>query len=303
MKLQTTAQLMAEGLGSEQLRRLLDLGEVTRVRHGVYDRERSDLEPAEAHRRLIAATLPQLDGNAVLSHVSAALLHGMAVPTRSLARVWVTRVSAGGGHLRSQLHEHKAPFRAADVEAVDGWPVTGAARTAIDLARRIGLEHGLAAADQVLRSGGSRESLAEQVALWPRRPGLRRARAVVALADGGAESYGESASRLLIWQLGLPMPVLQFEIRVDGHAFRSDFAWPELGMLGEFDGRVKYADLLRPGQAAADVLMAEKRREQQLQAQGWYVVRWGMDDLRSPEAFGRLLVSAFRNAARRAPTA
>ncbi len=298
VKLQTTAQLLAEGLDSDQLRRLVSLGEVTRVRRGVYDRDPADLAPVEAHRRLIAATMPQLDANAALSHVSAAVLHGMAVPTRSLGRVWVTRVSAGGGHLRSRLHEHKAPFRAADVVLLDGWPVTTAPRTAIDLARRVGPDYGLAAADQVLRSGGSRESLAEQVALWPRRPGMGRARALVAIADGGAESYGESVSRLLMWQLGLPMPVLQFEVHVHAHLYRSDFGWPELGVLGEFDGRVKYADLLRPGQSAADVLMAEKRREQQLQAMGWHVVRWGMDELRNPEGFRRLLLAAFRNAAR-----
>lgn len=296
--LRTTGQLRAEGIDWDQLRRLSRTGDVVKVRHGVYDGRSSDLKPSQAHRRLIAATVPLLGEDAVLSHASAALLHGMAVPTRSLDRVWITRQSAGGGHRSPQLHEYKTPFREEDIVTVDGWRVTRPERTAVDLARRTGLDYGLAAADAVLRAGAERSALEEQVALWPRRPAMRKARTVVALADGDSESFGESASRLLMWQLGLPAPVLQPRITIGGRLFRSDFGWLELGVLGEFDGRVKYDELLRPGQSAADVIMAEKRREQLLQSLTWYVVRWGMAELRNPEEFRRLLLAAFANAGR-----
>ena len=42
---------------------------------------------------------------------------------------------------------------------------------------------------------------------------------------------------------------------------RTDFAWPEYGLLGEFDGRGKYLRNLKQGQSVADVVMAEKARE------------------------------------------
>lgn len=298
MIIQTAAQLRAEGIDTAQLRRLTRAGSVARVRHGVYDRASGDLQPLEAHRRLIAATVPLLGDEAVLSHVSAAVLLGLPVPRRGLDRVWITRQSAGGGHLGPGLHEHKAAFRDADVVELDGLRLTDHARTAVDLARRVGLDYGLAAADATLRAGVEREALEEQLTLWPRRPWLRRARTVVTLADGAAESFGESASRLLIWQLGLPMPSLQPRFSCDGRRFRSDFGWLDRRVLGEFDGRIKYDDLLAPGQSAADVLMAEKRREQYLQSLGWYVVRWGFADLRDPQGFKRLILAAFANAAR-----
>jgi hypothetical protein len=292
---QTTGQLRDQGVDGDQLRRLSRTGEVVRVRHGVYDSEPAELKPIEAHRRLIAATVPLLGEDAVLSHSSAAVLHGMPVPVWQLDRVWVTRQSSGGGHLSPQLHEYKARFREEDVVEVDGLRVTRPERTAVDLARRVGLGYGLAAADSALRTGADLAALDEQVALWPRRPGMRKARTVVALADGDAESYGESVSRLLMWQLGLARPVLQPRLIIGGRRFRADFGWPEFGVLGEFDGRVKYDELLKPGESAADVIMAEKAREQLLQSLHWYVVRWGMADLRDPQGFRRLLLAAFAN--------
>ena len=43
---------------------------------------------------------------------------------------------------------------------------------------------------------------------------------------------------------------------------RCDFGWPKVKVLGEFDGKKKYGELLRrPGQTAEDVLIDEKRRE------------------------------------------
>ena len=64
-------------------------------------------------------------------------------------------------------------------------------------------------------------------------------------------------SRVVIWRLGLPPPELQFEVIINGEVYRTDFAWPEHRVLGEFDGKVKYGDVLRPGETAADAVMRE----------------------------------------------
>ena len=61
----------------------------------------------------------------------------------------------------------------------------------------------------------------------------------------------------------LPRPRLQYHVydqprTADRH---HDFAWPEHGVYGEFDGKVKYGRLLKPGQDPGDVVFAEKRRE------------------------------------------
>jgi hypothetical protein len=79
-------------------------------------------------------------------------------------------------------------------------------------------------------------------------PGVPVARRVVAFADGRSESVGESRSRVAIAAAGLPPPELQWSMRLDHGMAYTDFAWPELRTVGEFDGRVKYGRLLRPGQ-------------------------------------------------------
>lgn len=62
---------------------------------------------------------------------------------------------------------------------------------------------------------------------------------------------------------------------------RTDFAWPEQGLVAEFDGRVKYGRLLLPGQAPGEVVFAEKVREDAIRAAGWTVRRWYWDDLKN----------------------
>jgi hypothetical protein len=65
---------------------------------------------------------------------------------------------------------------------------------------------------------------------------------------------------------------------------RSDFGWPDFGVLGEFDGKTKYGELLRrPGQTAEEVLIAEKMREDRMRELGWVVIRWMWHDLMRPE--------------------
>ncbi len=45
--------------------------------------------------------------------------------------------------------------------------------------------------------------------------------------------------------------------------------------MGEFDGRIKYGRLLRPGQEAGDAVFEEKRREDAIRDEGWKVVSGG----------------------------
>ncbi|MDT7681251.1 MAG: hypothetical protein QOG57_1561, partial [Pseudonocardiales bacterium] len=62
----------------------------------------------------------------------------------------------------------------------------------------------------------------------------------------------------------------------------------------EFDGRIKYGRLLRPGQAPGDAVFEEKRREDALRDHGLRVVRWCWDDLDTFAAVADRLRRAFR---------
>ena len=60
----------------------------------------------------------------------------------------------------------------------------------------------------------------------------------------------------------------------------TDMAWPGHGLLGEFDGKMKYGRLLRPDESAGDAVFREKRREDALrEATGFIVVRIVWADL------------------------
>ena len=297
MPVHQTSELLRLGIGPTQLRRLTRDGELERLRRGAYA-DPEYLGAVERHLRLIAATIPQLRDGAILSHASAGVLHGLPVPASLLDQVWVTGSSKGGGHARKFLHELKAPLLPGDVEEFGGLMVTKLGRTVVDLGRRLPFDDAIVAADAALHIGLEPAALRMQLDAWPRRRSIARARKALALADGRSESPGETRSRVLMWRLGLPAPDLQYEIRTAGRTFRSDFAWEDRGLLGEFDGKVKYAELLRPGERPEDAVMREKRREQLLRAEGWWVIRWTMADLHDPAGFRRIIETGFANALR-----
>ncbi|HEX2857756.1 MAG TPA: hypothetical protein VHO26_09815 [Propionibacteriaceae bacterium] len=129
-----------------------------------------------------------------------------------------------------------------------------------------------------------RWTVAECLMADMRKHGARRAQTALGLASGLAESPAESLSRLAFHDHGIPQPVLQYSV-IDqfGRVVAiTDFAWPDFGVVGEVDGRVKYERLLRPGERVSDALVREKRRENDIQALGWVVFRWFPDELASP---------------------
>jgi hypothetical protein len=125
---------------------------------------------------------------------------------------------------------------------------------------------------------------------------VRRERAVRALdqARAASESVAESMSRALMLDWGFPAPELQHE-HFDARGFigRSDFCWPALKLIGEFDGTAKYLDASMTGGASSrDIIRREKERENRLMAAGWRIVRWQWSDLVHPERLRAALWSA-----------
>jgi hypothetical protein len=109
---------------------------------------------------------------------------------------------------------------------------------------------------------------------------------VLRLADSRFESVGESRTYYLCFRHGLPTPEPQYPILDEWgrEVARVDFAWPELGVFLEFDGKVKYEKLLKVGQRASDVVLAEKRREEMICGlTGWRCIRIIWADLENPE--------------------
>ncbi|WP_219412967.1 hypothetical protein [Pseudonocardia nigra] len=276
-------ELRAAGFTEDEVRRMMRVGELIPVRRGAYAAGALPDNPDARHALLVHAAMDGLSHQAVVSHVSAAVLHRLRVWGVPLDRVHVTRNRRSTGVRRgSRVHVHCAPLAVDEVVLVDGVPTTSVPRTVADIARTVGFEQAVIVTDAALdRQPVDRAGLLATLERFPRWPGLPAARRAIGFADGGSKSVGESRSRVAIARAGLPAPVLQWVVRRRDGRFvgEVDFAWPELRTVGEFDGRVKYDQLLRPGETPADALYREKLREDGLRGEGLAVVRWGWPDL------------------------
>jgi hypothetical protein len=315
--LHRAAVLRAAGYSDDDIRRLLRSGVLTPVRRGAYAEGPPD-DRDVGHALLLHAALAELGPGAVASHVSAVVVHGLPTWGLPLDRAHVTFDRPTGGRVDRRLHVHTAPLHRDDVVVVGGTAVTSPARTVVDIARRAQFDAAVAMADAALlaarrtdpgslptvavQAGGQgaadppvfRAALDAAVRRAKGWPGVPAARRVVACADGRAESVGESRSRIAIARAGLPPPVLQLPVTLAGSTAYADFGWPARRTLGEFDGKVKYGRLLKPGQEPGDAVYDEKLREDEVRALGWEVVRWRWVDLRDFGSTAARIRSRFR---------
>jgi hypothetical protein len=297
-----TRTLLSQGYDPEELARMLRDGTISRIRRGAYARAMdcdADKSIDSRHRRLILATVPQLDSQAVVSHGSAALLHGLPTWPEATSRVHVTRNRRGGARRRTLVEVHGAPLDRAEVRLVDGIQVTSLNRTVLDLARTLPCEQAVAAGDRALALGLTRTELSDGLQRMRGWPGIGSARRTVGFLDVRSESAGESVSRVRLHEAGLPAPIPQLEIFDNSGRLvaRVDFGWKERRTIGEFDGKAKYSELLKPGQTARDAMLAEKRREDLLRDLGWQVVRWIWADLYQQGVIRDRVLRAFARAA------
>ncbi|MFB9621313.1 hypothetical protein [Brooklawnia cerclae] len=283
--------LRESGYTAADIRSMQHNGELTRARRDGYIDGPLPDRPHERHRVLLDTTLPLLGGDPVLSHASAALLWGLPVPYRLLDRVHVTKDAVSGGWASANVVTHAPPLGPDDATHVDGYRLTSLPRTVIDLCGLCRRDEALGVMDAGWRALGEESALRAEVTTTRRRRGAGVVRWALANADPRSESPGESICRYWMILGKVPKPVLQFEVRDDDGKLlgRSDFGWPEYGVLGEFDGRVKYSDLVPAGSSAADVIMHEKRRENGFRMRGWWVLRWTQNDVGDGPAFARNL--------------
>jgi hypothetical protein len=262
----TRSQALSAGYSLKEIRTLTKPdGPWVVVRRGVYG-EREVVEKAEVwnQKMLLVDRAAHLVMNHphLMSHDSAARLHGLAMLRPADLLVHITRFGVGGSRTEEGVKHHLTRLGLLDAPVVEGLRATGLARTALDLAREHGYIAGVAACDAVLQRGVEIAELEEHLALMWSWPGVRTARAAVDAADPGAESLGESLLRVVLEELDLGPIQTQFPVVVDGRVF-----WPDLRIgrhFFEFDGLLKY--LRREAGGLADdeiskVVWEEKQRQ------------------------------------------
>ena len=257
------------------------------VRRGVYaERDLWDSLTGfdeQARLRDLAVHLT-MSSDHLMSHDSAARALAIPMLRPALELSHVTREGVGGSRTERGVKHHLTRLGLLNTVQVDGMPVTGPARTAVDLAREHGYTTGVVACDSVLNQGletglTKDDLLAVASTMWC-WPGSTSIRAAINLADPGAESIGESLTRLLIWELGIGVPETQFPVLIGGRV-----AWIDIRVgchAFEFDGRLKFRDVSRGGVATRsveDIVWDERERQRQVCAEGLGMSRVTWDEL------------------------
>ncbi len=278
----TRAQAMDAGYRAPELRGLTGAGgEWLVVRRGVY-MERSTWGSLDQHvgpplARAWAAHLT-IGVEHVLSHDSAAHAWGLPVALAGSELVHITRPGVWGSRTEHGVKHHLA-MKPPPVHWIGALPVTGLARTAMDLAREHGHVCGTAAADRAMRWGVIPHDFDEVLSNMRSWPGVTNCRRAARAADPGADTPGETLTRLMLRELGIGKPITQFPVPV-----HKGIAWCDLRVgrhIVEFDGRRKYRDRAAGGDAERpleEIVWDEKVRERDITAHGLGLSRVFWDD-------------------------
>ena len=270
----TSQEALAVGYRVEDVRAELRSRRWVRLRKGVYVAA-DDVPGGDArHRHLLdcLAVLLCLGSGPVLSHASAARLHGLVVPHTEPGDVRVTDVDQWRRGRGYRVARAVLPER--DVDPWLAFGATSVARTLVDCAREWSLTDGVVAFDAAMQQRKvDRAELHRAVLAGSHRVGIAGAGRALGLSDGRAESPLETRGRLALLAAGLPRPALQVEVHDDaGLVARVDAWYADAAVAVEFDGRIKYVDPW-DGASSGEVLWREKRREDRLRDAGVRVVR------------------------------
>lgn len=264
--LATTQQLL-QVMTRDELAWQVRLGELIRVRHGVY----ASYEPDMAGR--LRALDAFLGREAVACLGTAAALYGFDLESTTATHVLdpAIRLRPKVGLMVHQRH-------GAPLQRISGRLATSPAWTAVEVARRLTRPRALATLDAALHSGWcTAAELAKAVNEQRGRRGIVNVRELLNYADGRAESAMESEARLVMIDYDVPIPELQYEIvGRDGTTYRVDFAWPDERVAAEYESVDWPAGRME--------MLRDKKRFAGVQEVGWLVIPIVTTDVRGQPA-------------------
>jgi hypothetical protein len=217
-------QMNACGASSTWINRSVSKGVIVRDGPAIY---RMGGVPRTFENRAMAAVL-SARGPALVSHVSAAYLQGFERVLEPITvEITVPRHRRPRRRTGIRVHESLA-FDLAEPTDRDGIPVTGVARTILDCAPLF--EKPIRLLDDALR---------RRIVSWDELWGcylshnvvgrnVKPFRRILLERDGNTPPGGEFARRMadMLTNAGLPLPVFEYPVVVDGHRYYLDLAWP-----------------------------------------------------------------------------
>lgn len=281
-------QYRAQGFNDRALALMVRNGVLAKPRRGAYVAgsiwREADAEGQHSIRA--RAVIAQAKTEVALSHTSGLLEYDAPTWGLALDDVHVTRLDGRTGRPEAGVRQHRGVVEEGDILQRNGVPVMSPTRLALEVTTLAGVEGGLVVVNDLLHRGlTTRQALQDRYRSMAHWPHSLSTDVVLRLADPRVETVGESRCLHMLFRHSLPAPVPQYEIkdRAGRVLWRVDFAWPELGVFLEFDGKVKYEKLLRKDERASDVVIAEKRREEAIcRLTGWRCVRITWADLERP---------------------
>lgn len=281
----TRQDALRAGVLDTQVRRALRAGELVQAARGTYAVATDYPTPEAAHAVTAQAVLRRLREGTSVSHYSALACADLPTYGCDLDTVHLSTPRPGGRWRRAGVVVHTLPRGICARDGLVPLPIA-----LVQTGIVAGPTAFVVAADAALRRGAVQaEEIDVALLQMQRTPGIAPVRAAARRLDPRSESVGESVARDLIRNMGWAVEP-QYRIGTAGRYYRADLRIDGERVLVEFDGMGKYAD--------RGALAAEKRREADLRAAGWEVVRLVWSDLYDPARVARLVAAAVGRARR-----
>ncbi|WP_139244291.1 hypothetical protein [Arthrobacter alpinus] len=208
-------------------------------------------------------TLTEVTPNGVISHLTAARIHGLYLPHRFREQQLFDLAKPAGDARprRKQVHGRELALARDDIVVYAGIPVTTMRRTLLDLAPLLTIDELVDVADQLVcehhRSFGPPvyplvplDALNAYIAGHPGHRGMRKLLKAMELVRVGSDSPPETKLRLMIGRW--PLPVFEHNVEIRNAAgigkVGPDLACEEYKTCAEYDGLHHFS----PAQQAKD---------------------------------------------------
>lgn len=278
----TLWQLEDLGVGEQVARKRMAAGRFHRIHQGVYA-VGHPLLSREGH--LLAAVLA-CGPDAVLSHRSAAALHGFLEDSRT--RIDVIAPNRRGRAPAGIFAHRDGTLTTVDRAVIDGIPCTGVARTLLDVAAMESprtLRHAVTQAE--VERVFDLAALQELLKRSRGRRGVARLRLAIAHHDPREQDARRELEKrflALCQKFGLPAPEVNGHLLIDGISLMPDFMWRDAALIVEADSRRVHGTVT--------AFEKDRLRDQRLAVAGWTVIRCTWAQVRDePERLSRTLRS------------
>jgi len=237
----------------------------------------------------------------VVSHITAAKLHGLYLPARfdDMQTLDLARPKGESEPRRREVSGRRLLLEPFDIVSIGGVPITSVQRTLIDIAPLLSLDELVVVGDQIVcehdRSYGppkiamvKLEALNAYIACHAGSRGMRMLRTAMELVRVGSDSPPETRLRLMIARS--PLPVFETNVEIhDAHGnarVAPDLACRKYKTCAEYDGIHHFS---------AEQQAKDHDRDFITQSLGWHQVLINKEDLRGGELvvvtkFARMLV-------------